>query len=75
MEAIYIFWGEGICGFFWRCELYLCSIFWFGVIIGGLLRSCCFGVLVLVDHIGYLTWHGRVDVAFGILPFEGQAHI
>ena len=51
------------------------SIVWFGVRVRGLLLSCWFGVLELVEHIGHVPWKGHVDVDFIILPVEGQAHI
>ena len=75
LKEVYIFWSEGICGVFWHCELDLCSIVWFGVSVGGFLCSCWFGMLELVEHIGYVPWHGHVDAAFVILAVKGQAHV
>ena len=53
----------------------LCSVVWFGMSVGGLIRYCWLGVMELVEHFGYVPWHGHVDVAFVILTVEGQAHV
>ena len=54
LEALDIFWSEGIGCVLWNCELELCSIVWFGMSIGELLRFCWLGLTELVDHIDYV---------------------
>ena len=41
----------------------------------GSLRFRWLQVMELVDHLGYLPWHGQVYMGFVIFPVECQAHV